>query len=126
MMFRKILKVAFIALLLFSMAWILFNAVANLHLHRTSTGNILYHSHPFDRTDQNKPIQGHNHPGPEFLFYAFVSLIEWFIVILILFVAIKKTHTNPTTLFRDPYTPNQRFLIHISRAPPHFNPPITR
>lgn len=111
-MLKRSLKTALILLLLVSIAWILYNAVVNQHIHDRD-GRFSHHSHPYDRDNPE-----HCHSDAEFLFYEFISFIAWLIFISILLFEINKLviqrirPSNDSVLYSHPY------LRYIPRGPP--------
>jgi len=87
----KLTKIARIITPLFLLVVICYitNTTVNQHFHKLSSGIIVNHAHPFDRSSTGTPFQNHKHSTPEltlldqistsvfwiYLFYTFLSLL---------------------------------------------------
>ena len=70
------------------------NQSLNTHSHKTATGEIITHSHPFDHND-NGPIKSHEHSSFEYLALSIFnySILLFFLVTFLTF-SLKSTFKN--------------------------------
>ncbi len=91
-----------------------FVVYSNFHFHLINNGFLIFHSHPYNKTDNNSyPITSHPHSSLEFLLYFSLinidTVIFFILAILTLTILIKYlsnfsnriVYNNPTYLFPD-------------------------
>ena len=62
-------------LLILCFGFILFNTAFNGHLHKQDNGLLLYHSHPFDRSNGTGTSGSHQHNRMELFVFTVVTLL---------------------------------------------------
>lgn len=46
-----------------------------IHAHILSNGEIIYHAHPYDKTNDSEPFKSHHHTTADFLFLQHVNIL---------------------------------------------------
>lgn len=73
-------------ILIFSLSLVFINIISNGHIHQCADGRILYHSHPYEKSDAENPLSSHHHSEIEFYFHEFIArFFELAIPILFIF-----------------------------------------
>jgi hypothetical protein len=112
-------------ILLPALSWLFFNSIYYRHLHQLSTGIIISHSHPFEKTTKetsDSPFASHNHSEEEFFLYDTISntilyfLLAFFGSLLFILFIVKELKNQ--FLLGD-YT-QDTFLLQPYRGPPVF------
>lgn len=114
----------FILVILFpALCWLFFNAVYNRHFHELSSGIIISHAHPYDKTqDCSSPYASHSHTEDEFLLYDIISdtilfiLLGGFLAVLLYELFFKKICYNLAEEIIDTSHP---FILKY-RGPPYY------
>lgn len=112
-----------IIILLPALCWLFFNAVYNRHFHELSSGIIISHSHPYDKTkDCSNPYASHSHSEDEFLLYDIISdtilfvLLGGFLTVLLYELFLKEICYNIAEEIIDTSHP---FILKY-RGPPYY------
>ncbi len=107
MFHEKFIKIV-TSFLLVTMALVLVNIAFNGHIHQRADGCVVYHAHPYEKSDHNNPYAGHCHTEIKFLFHAFstrlfelgfIFLFALFIFIIFEFLIPHYKHSIVTWLF---------------------------
>ncbi len=116
-MIKQIRKIKPIVIAFFVIAVLLFsfNSISNKHYHKLENGEVICHSHPYQKSNSQSPFQKHSHSKSELIFLSNISnsvftiifIISVIIVIKIEFkrITIKQfiTHTNTNFYKRNIY-----------------------
>ena len=68
------------------------NKILNTHVHQLSNGRWVYHAHPYNKTDDSKPIKTHAHSANELTFFHtyYHFLLAFFGMAAVVIAALKK------------------------------------
>lgn len=98
-----------------------FTVYANFHYHITTSGSLIVHGHPYDKSqDHNSPIKAHSHSSNELLLYFTLFNIELLICVLFLLVLFTKLICYVAIHNTQFVVNNTFFLLPSLRAPPVF------
>jgi len=110
-------------ILLPALSWLFFNSIYYRHLHQLSTGIIISHAHPYEKTTTNtpdSPFASHNHSDEEFFLYDTISntilhfLFAFFGLLLLILFNVKKLKNH----FQQKIYSQEAFLLQYYRGPP--------
>jgi len=83
---RKIGIKIFSYLMVIILCLMITNKAVYTHVHKMPDGSIVYHAHPFHKTDSTSPYATHQHTTLEFFFfenlYIFLPLILLFLAVI--------------------------------------------
>lgn len=103
-------------LLIAVMTALTFNQSVNMHTHILNDGSIISHAHPYQKTDDAKPVTSHSHNMKEFSFINQLSVLFTAIFIALAILLFPICHRK--------YIPNHVHLgkcdakLILGRAPP--------
>lgn len=100
----------------------IFNNVVNIHTHVLADGQIVVHSHPFNKDiPQNAPAQRHKHLNSEYTFLNFTNL-SVLLLLLVLGFIIKNHYFSIKLSFAETETFVKFFFFNKNtlRGPPQF------
>ncbi|MFC2151058.1 hypothetical protein ACFLSE_00910 [Bacteroidota bacterium] len=112
-----------VLILLPAISWLFFNSVYYRHLHQSTTGFVISHAHPFNKTTDNNtsyPFASHEHSKSEFVLYDIISntilpvLVGLFILLLLFQIL---TERNNLVLQERIYK-SDYYLLQNYRGPP--------
>ena len=115
-------KLVFLTILLPAIFLLYFNKVNNGHYHKLPSGEVVYHSHPYQHQNNNKsPFENHHHSKSEYIIFALLSnplvLLGTFLVIISpSIILLKITAYKPNRLFSS----YKYQYSNIYRGPPGF------
>ncbi len=103
--------------LLVAVITVISNKIFNTHIHQLSNGSWVYHAHPYNKTDDSKPIKSHTHTANELTFFQvyYNFLVAFFTIASVLVVATKKIGRQ---LVLEKLEPQLCFDHHKGRSPP--------
>lgn len=84
---REVAKV-FTAVLLVMVFCSVTNSIINQHFHKLSSGLVVKHAHPFDKTPAGNPFQDHHHSSSEWVIFEQISNILFWICLFFAFIAL--------------------------------------
>lgn len=92
------------------------NNVMFLHSHQLENGNIITHSHLYDKSNDSAPIKSHHHSKTELTFLVNLQLLFIFTLIFIIVpdVAKKKSYV----VINQQFYPKGFKMLYQGRAPP--------
>ena len=77
-------------LLCFFFASQIVNKSVNIHSHLLADGNVVTHAHPYNKTNDSKPIKSHHHTKSELLFLEQLKSLFPLIFVLLAFLLVTR------------------------------------
>lgn len=69
----------FTTIVLVSIVLLFANSLFFGHYHKTATGAVIFHFHPYNSNTDDAPYKSHHHSESEYLFYASISNLNYLI-----------------------------------------------
>jgi len=100
----------------------IFNSVVNIHTHVLADGQIIVHSHPFNKDiPQNTPAQKHKHSKSEYTFLTFTNLSALLLLLFLGFVLKTRSFSLKIRFVEtDTFVKTFFFYKNTLRGPPQF------
>jgi hypothetical protein len=114
---KKLTIHAALILILVSIMGIQVTNVLYFHAHKLPDGSVVYHAHPFQKSQDQAPYKHHRHTAQEFFFYNHIQLVINTIAFLFL-IAFLIPFIQQIPLFRERHLAGYAVGFPLPRPPP--------
>lgn len=92
--FKNIIVKTIAVFLVISMVLMIANKIVFIHSHVLENGEIIFHAHPFDKTNDREPYKSHHHTRAELFFFQ-----NFNILLPLVFLFLKLIYLPPKEIY---------------------------